>query len=496
MHTTSYSLLLILTTLNNLLAVTSETIAVTTLTDEDDGNLEVSNGDGISLREALNHSSNDSSITFDPSLNGGIITLTEGQLTITRNLSIDASALSRGITIDANGAVTNHRVIEIQPNTVVTCSGLNLTGGSAELGGAILANGTGTGNSVQLILNACTLSNNTGDFGGGIFSNGQSGNVDLTLNSCTIANNNIVFDGGGIFSDGGFGGSATLTLNSCTFSNNSANNGGGIFNIGDSGDAVLILNNSILAGNTATGSGPDLWDSNPDSTTTIIGTNIISSLEGQDSLSMGTLNLIIAAPLLAPLGNHGGPTATMPPLPGSPAINAAGINNPGGTDQRGLLRLVGGNLDVGAVEIQNGETVSPFPNPFPFPVSEFASDSDLDSIPNGLEVILGTNPFIPDHTNSRNPAFSFNSEGNPSLIFGRNNELPAGITLTVERSTTLTNNSFETIGSYDSTSNSVTLPGSLSSNLFTFTDEEFVFIDTSILSPRAFYRLGAAFNPN
>ena len=56
-------------------------------------------------------------------------------------------------------------------------------------------------------------------------------------------------------------------------------------------------------------------------------------------------------PLLAPLGNYGGPTQTMALLPGSPAINA-GTNGPGipTTDQRGLGRV--GAVDIGAFESQ------------------------------------------------------------------------------------------------------------------------------------------------
>ena len=56
-------------------------------------------------------------------------------------------------------------------------------------------------------------------------------------------------------------------------------------------------------------------------------------------------------PLLAPLGNYGGPTQTVALLPGSPAINA-GTNGPGipTTDQRGLGRV--GGVDIGAFESQ------------------------------------------------------------------------------------------------------------------------------------------------
>jgi hypothetical protein len=58
-------------------------------------------------------------------------------------------------------------------------------------------------------------------------------------------------------------------------------------------------------------------------------------------------------PLLAPLGDYGGPTQTMPPLPGSPAIDAGfDTGSLPATDQRGLNRVVNGIVDIGAVEVQ------------------------------------------------------------------------------------------------------------------------------------------------
>lgn len=53
---------------------------------------------------------------------------------------------------------------------------------------------------------------------------------------------------------------------------------------------------------------------------------------------------------LAPLGDYGGLTGSMPPLSGSPAINNAGNTDPAGLDQRGLPRFVEGALDIGATE--------------------------------------------------------------------------------------------------------------------------------------------------
>src|SRR5208282_5354942 len=76
------------------------------------------------------------------------------------------------------------------------------------------------------------------------------------------------------------------------------------------------------------------------------------------------------APNLAPLGNYGGPTQTMPPLPGSPAIGAGRV--PGNTftnDQRGYPRTQNGLIDIGAVELPTLQfTASPTNEALPAPV--------------------------------------------------------------------------------------------------------------------------------
>jgi hypothetical protein len=59
-------------------------------------------------------------------------------------------------------------------------------------------------------------------------------------------------------------------------------------------------------------------------------------------------------PQLAALGDYGGPTPTMPPLAGSPAIDAGddSVTNSLATDQRGFPRRAGAHVDIGAVESQ------------------------------------------------------------------------------------------------------------------------------------------------
>jgi len=114
---------------------------------------------------------------------------------------------------------------------------------------------------------------------------------------------------------------------------------------------TATLGNTIVAGNTASASGPDALG-----TVASQGNNLVGETDGSSGWVSSDLTGTIATPLnplLAPLGNYGGPTQTMALLPGSPAIDAG--NNgliPSGvtTDQRGLPRIVNGTVDIGAFE--------------------------------------------------------------------------------------------------------------------------------------------------
>jgi hypothetical protein len=70
----------------------------------------------------------------------------------------------------------------------------------------------------------------------------------------------------------------------------------------------------------------------------------------------------VANPNLGPLQNNGGPTLTMAPQPGSPALDAGSnavvtatnFGDPPFTDQRGpgFVRISNGTVDLGAIELQ------------------------------------------------------------------------------------------------------------------------------------------------
>ena len=71
-------------------------------------------------------------------------------------------------------------------------------------------------------------------------------------------------------------------------------------------------------------------------------------------------DLLNVDPLLGPLADNGGPTLTVPLLPGSPAIDAGDNADAPEFDQRGrgFPRIVNGTIDIGAFEVQSSELPS------------------------------------------------------------------------------------------------------------------------------------------
>ena len=122
----------------------------------------------------------------------------------------------------------------------------------------------------------------------------------------------------------------------------------------------MTIGDTIVAGNAA--------NTSPDLSGTIDqdqGYNLIGDGDGASGFTAAGDQVGTAAspidPLLAPLGDYGGPTQTMALLPGSPAIDK-GDNTlvpidpstglPVTTDQRGFTRVVNGTVDIGAFEDQ------------------------------------------------------------------------------------------------------------------------------------------------
>ncbi len=316
-----------------------------------------------SLRSAVSNAIPNDFINFAPALTGATIVLTSGHVLLDRSLTLDASALAGGVTV--NGG-TNGRIFLINSGASVTLDSLTLTNGK------VTGNGGAIANSGTLALKSCTLTRNSAGAVGGAIQNGGT----LSANNCTFASNTAPNNGGAVANDAGAvsftnctffgnaqtganqgggainhaGGAVSMTLVHCTISGNSSSGnqgGGGIRNRGP----LFTLANSIVASNTiSAGAGADV---NNNSTITLLGANVLTAFtNASPGTFTGTGSNIIAAPVLAPPANYGGPTLTLPPLPGSPAIDAGGdvIAAALATDQRGLSRFVGPHVDIGAVE--------------------------------------------------------------------------------------------------------------------------------------------------
>ncbi len=208
-------------------------------------------------------------------------------------------------TVSGNSAIINGGGVYTTAGGMTSLTDCTVSGNSALQAGVFVNSGT-------TLLTGCTVSGNVASYGAGVY-NSQG---TLTLTNCTVSGNTASISGGGVYSRG------TTTLTNCTVSSNSSNYNGGITIAGGTVD----LTNTIVAGQA---SGGDI---------------------GGGSYS-GSNNLIGGNPLLAPLGNYGGPMQTMALLPGSPAIDAgtsgAGIPT---TDERGAPRV--GSVDIGAFESQ------------------------------------------------------------------------------------------------------------------------------------------------
>ena len=226
----------------------------------------------ISLREAISYADAGGVITFANFLAGETITLIGKELSLSQEITIDASAIYDatndlpGITIDADQLSRTLNIFGGSEYSPIRLIGLTITGGTIpgygggiyHIGGLVMTNcivvsntaarylqthdgscGGGIYNLSTLTLVNCTISNNSAAgnaaAGGGIYNLGT-----LIMYDSAITGNTGVQYGGGIYNNG------RTTLTSCVISKNilAAGQGGGIYNI-----SVCTLYNSILFGN-------------------------------------------------------------------------------------------------------------------------------------------------------------------------------------------------------------------------------------------------------
>lgn len=384
----------------------SVTFTVDTLVDESDG--DISAGD-LSLREALelaNANPGADTVTFDGGLSG-TINLSLGQLTISDDVTVTGLGASN-LTIDAGGT---SRVLQIASGNV-DISGLTISGGTDLTGGGIRNEAAATTTLTEMVISGNTATNSGGTAGGGIKNLG-----DLTITDSTVSGNSTPGSGGGLLNDM----AADLSVTNSTVSGNSAAYGGGVFSFGTvhfaystvsnnsasqnggglvTGGSGATVEHSTITGNTAgtQGGGIRSYASTTIGHTIISGNAATSNLGNEISRSSGAVNLndynligdssqttaqaldgvaagandltatsdginstALASILDTTLADNGGPTLTHAITVTSPAFQTGdpSFTTPPDFDQRGsgFARVAGGNVDIGAFELQSLPTL-------------------------------------------------------------------------------------------------------------------------------------------
>jgi hypothetical protein len=427
-----------------------------------------------SLRQAVldnNSLGGSNTITFS-NVVAGVITLTNGELLIARDVTLLGPG-PRRLAVDGNAAT---RVFHVTNAANAFISGLAITNGMVSSGSPVNGGGIWVDNSTltlsdcsisgnyasgiyndhsTLTLVNCAVSNNqvTGASGGGIFSFGYAGNATVIAIGCTFSYNTVSGAnnvGGAIFSDGNSG-SATLLVTNSTFTGNSAYEGGAIYNGGAFGtsNSTLTVRGCTFASNSSSVSGSAIFIDGASSVVRL-GNTILKSAtnitlwnnggsfasdgynlsnDGADGLLNQPTDQINTDPLLDNLTDNGGPTLTHALLPGSPAIdrgNSFGLT----TDQRGeprpidfasITNAIGGDgSDIGAFEVGG-----PRPPGGPFQLDGDATtdglpgeDWDIVLIGNGGSAIASVFLTDPVNTNADDIFFGSGSKDTVGIQAG------------------------------------------------------------------------------
>lgn len=379
--------------------------------------------------------------------NGGAI-FSEG------NLTIDTANFSNNSAHNAGGAVVLGNDSEIRnshffDNMAKRGGGLYNQGDLTLLNSTIVDNeatGTETHDGGGGILNTLggsivadrvLISNNlSANSGGGILNLATDTRTEIAIANSSIIGNQAATYGGGVevASNIGFSHLSQLDVTNSTVSGNQATTGGGIRTVGP-----IALVNTTIANNSATSSGGGISDNlttaaspalintivannsapiNPDVEGNFVeqGHNLIGINQGSTGLTTSHLVGTLSHPLdpkLTPLNNNVGSLPSHQLLSHSPAANNGNNSVANVSDQHGRPRVVGGTIDIGAVEsnILPPATSLPPDGQGPEPQSPQIQPSPM---PQPSQITAPTVPFI--HLDDVNLLFQEEKPRQPSDI--------------------------------------------------------------------------------
>jgi sugar lactone lactonase YvrE len=216
------------------------------------------------------------------------------------------------------------------------------------------ASGTAGGNTATNAGGAIDASLGSGSYGLKVYDSLFSGNTAGSSASAGVGGAVYTSSGTNYFYDD------TFTANTVTGSSSTTGEGGALFQT----TATNYFYNVTVAGNTAKFRGGGVYKNSGSlyaydsiiegNSTSNSYADVYSTLTATTGSLTSTAPTATSNPLLSPLGNYGGSTLTMVPLPGSPALrlgNAPTTYTGGQTvDQRGFPRIINSTIDAGAVQ--------------------------------------------------------------------------------------------------------------------------------------------------
>ena len=321
------------------------------------------------LREAIRDVDTGGLVSFDPSLRGQTIHLTQDQINITKSCTINASLIPGGVRVqNATGrvfaATANNSVVTIKALHIRGWIDDNLPGGGLFAGSGTdvrlddctfedcradgqtaIVHGGAVYSSGKLEVRRCAFLNNQAKDGGGAIAM-LGTETSFVARNCLFVGNELTaaspaWGGAGVFSSGG----GPLNIGHCTFVENDAKDGDAVIQNTNGltvlGHNIFVSNDSIIYQSTA-GTGVS------------VGYNLADD-DGFNFAIASDRNQTFTA--LEPLGYYGGRTTSMPPTPNSVAVDSGDPTfSSEMLDQRAFARVTDGDddgtmrVDIGAVE--------------------------------------------------------------------------------------------------------------------------------------------------